>query len=120
MYKIIVDNNSTPLDGKPYRISGDELHISRQIYKSISSVVFNEKLDENNMPSDIIKVFCDDMQKMYDGPIIDPTIEAINMYLGSLGINNEYPLKSDKITLEKFINTDYELPGDNIGDNNGR
>ena len=39
--------------------------------------------------------------------VLPEGIEKVNIYLGMLGDNEEYPIQRDKIVLSKFLNADY-------------
>ena len=103
-YKIVIKNDPSPLDGRFVRIVGSKLVINRMIYKKVGSVEFNYSLDPNVVTNGLIGSFFERMNEFNEGPVTDQAMIELNKYLGSLGVNESYPLRSDMITLNKKIN----------------
>ena len=110
MFKIRIDNDSSPLDGRPARMAGTRLVLNRAIYKTLGSVEYNALINENDLSNDVVGVFLHDMQGVEDGTITDPAIINANTYLGLLGMEEGYIVEADQIDLRRKLSVRYVKP----------
>jgi hypothetical protein len=98
--------------GSPH-VNKDELLIDRLVYKKLSSLTDNKVLETPVSASDDFKRWLLDMNNLHlhkyypsltsGTPIPTPDIVALDEYLGTLGVTDEYPFKDDSYSVEPWI-----------------
>ncbi len=100
----------------PYMVNDDgDIILQRTIYNNLKSLVKNTNVEitENGFGNGY-EQFLIDMSLLHDNIILQkghelpPGIDKVNIYLGSLGSSEDYPIERDKIVLLKFLNADYK------------
>ena len=108
-----IRNPSEVTTKKPYGqdFVNNDIFMSREIYNHLKSVLENETAKINFSS---YGEFLQDMEILHQfliyGDISNDFPEillAINEYLGSLGLDEEYIIEKDITNLNKFVNADY-------------
>ncbi len=102
--KITLTNSSRIT--RPTLVKTDsKLLFLRQFYQRLSSLVANKTIAydyANNKLPQAYKDFLDDLNKVSNGTASDEIIE-LDLYLGSLGITNEYPYLKDTVDIPPWF-----------------
>jgi len=103
---------SDPIDG----VSDDgKISMSRLTYQALGSLVQNKKIlelyNENKLPLEYLRTL-DELNDLYlkrnypglyDGSMIKDGIVALDKYLGSLGVDIEYPYSKDAVDIAAWL-----------------
>ena len=118
-YKIVIMERSNLLSKNPYDIRGDKIYLHGDIYRNLGSLVKNIDIELKSEPNNIFDNFMRDMNSLYDDTQEYQPSDAdkiklaiIDEYIGSLGIDIEYPKDRQKKTNIKcaLIYTEYVSP----------
>ena len=102
----VVLNNSSRLSKGIVTTSGTKLFISRKVYQELGSLVANKKIIDaytNNELSHEYVAILDELTKLNSGEEVDPAIEELDAFLGSLGIEAEYSYGKDTQSIPSWF-----------------
>ncbi len=95
------------------KLDTDELQLDRLVYRKMGSRTDNRSIVTPLSADSDFHRWLLDMNNLYDykyyptmysGPIPTPDITALDEYLGSLGLIEEYPFKEDTFELDEWVN----------------
>ena len=99
---------------KPYGKSAgsNNINLSREIYANLSSLMKSSEIAYHAEPRSKFEEFMKDFNDLYEttSDLTDEQkaqLEIVNNFLGSLGIDIDYPLVQDRVGNQKTINATY-------------
>ena len=114
-YRIIIMERSNLISKNPYDVRGNKIYLHGDIYRNLGSLTKNTRIQEDGTPNSIFDNFMRDMNSLYDDTQEYQPSDAdkiklaiIDEYIGSLGMDIEYPKDRQKHNMRCSIIADGE------------
>ena len=107
--KIVISQASENMARKPYHLDGRTLRLNLVIYTDLGSLIKNSELTRVEQARSPFQEFIIDMEDYGIEPV-SQSLEAINSYLGRLGIEEEFQVERFISGSQKSVNARYIRP----------
>ena len=120
--KVILTNKSQQTNELGQLDRNSTVLASRTIYQKLRSLTSNKTIksdyDNGLIPQELKKLF-DNFTILYDSGTATPGVQALDEYLGNLGVTETYPFTKDIISIDMWFSVEEQEPIRNVIDDNG-
>jgi hypothetical protein len=110
MYSAVrIVNSNEATRKKPYYIKENVLYVLLDIYTNLGSTISNSTVVRHETPKTSFDEFMLDMDNTEFGPIA-PDLEAIDLWLGKLGDEEDFPISKFISKGQESLNIKYKRP----------